>query len=75
MMPPDHLRGRVLSVNSIFISSSNELGAFQAGTSAAIFGATRSVLIGGGITLAIVIWVWQRSGDLLKLRLDRDTRA
>ncbi|WP_293369094.1 MFS transporter [Nevskia sp.] len=75
MMPPDHLRGRVLSVNSIFISSSNELGAFQAGTSAAIFGATRSVLIGGGITLGIVAWVWRRSGELLKLRLDRDAQA
>ena len=71
MMPPDHLRGRVLAVNSIFISSSNELGAFQAGTSAAIFGATRSVLIGGTITLAIVAGVWRRSRDLLVLRLDR----
>ena len=71
MMPPDHLRGRVLAVNSIFISSSNELGAFQAGTSAAIFGATRSVLIGGTITLAIVAGVWRRSRDLLALRLDR----
>ncbi len=69
MMPPDHLRGRVLAVNSIFISSSNELGAFQAGTSAAIFGATRSVLIGGSITLAIVAGVWRRSRDLLALRL------
>lgn len=73
MEPPDHLRGRVLAVNSIFISSSNELGAFQAGTSAAIFGATRSVLIGGSITLAIAAWVWRRSGDLLTLRLDRDS--
>lgn len=71
MMPPDHLRGRVLAVNSIFISSSNELGAFQAGTSAAIFGATRSVLIGGSITMAIVVGVWRRSRDLLALRLDR----
>jgi MFS family permease len=74
MMPPDHLRGRVLSVNSIFISTSNELGAFQAGTSAAVFGATRSVLIGSGLTLAIVVWVWRRSGELLRLRLDRDAR-
>jgi MFS family permease len=74
MEPPDHLRGRVLAVNSIFISSSNELGAFQAGTSAAIFGATRSVLIGGTITLAIAAWVWRRSGELLGLRLDRDDR-
>ncbi len=70
VLPPDHLRGRVLSVNSIFISSSNELGAFQAGTSASIFGATRSVLLGGSITLLIVGWVWRRSGALFKVRLD-----
>ena len=69
VMPPDHLRGRVLSVNSIFISSSNEIGAFQAGLSASIFGATRSVLIGGTITLAIVAWVWRRSRSLLAVRL------
>ena len=69
VLPPDHLRGRVLSVNSIFISSSNELGAFQAGTSAAIFGATRSVLIGGTITLAIVAFVWRRSKELFAVRL------
>lgn len=70
VLPPDHLRGRVLSVNSIFISSSNELGAFQAGTSAAIFGATRSVLIGGTITLAIVAFVWRRSKELFAVRLN-----
>jgi MFS family permease len=70
VLPPDHLRGRVLSVNSIFISSSNELGAFQAGASASIFGATRSVLIGGSITLLIVATVWRRSKDLFKVRLD-----
>jgi len=69
VMPPDHLRGRVLSVNSIFISSSNEIGAFQAGLSASIFGATRSVLIGGCITLGIVTWVWRRSRALLDVKL------
>ena len=69
VMPPDHLRGRVLSVNSIFISSSNEIGAFQAGLSASIFGATRSVLIGGSITLMIVGWVWRRSKTLFDVKL------
>lgn len=70
MVPPDHLRGRVLSVNSIFISSSNELGAFQAGASAAVFGATRSVLIGGTITLGIVAFVWRKSRELFAVRLN-----
>jgi MFS family permease len=69
VMPPDHLRGRVLAVNSIFISSSNEIGAFQAGLSAHIFGATRSVLIGGSITLLIVGYVWRKSKALLAVRL------
>ncbi|MDB5986061.1 MAG: transporter [Nevskia sp.] len=70
VLPPDHLRGRVLSVNSIFITSSNELGAFQAGASASIFGATRSVLIGGTLTLLIVGTIWRRSTDLFKVRLN-----
>ncbi len=69
VMPPDHLRGRVLAVNSIFISSSNEIGAFQAGLSAHLFGATRSVLIGGSITLLIVGYVWRRSKALFAVRL------
>lgn len=69
VMPPDHLRGRVLAVNSIFISSSNEIGAFQAGLSAHVFGATRSVLIGGSITLLIVGYVWRKSKALLMVRL------
>jgi len=69
VLPPDHLRGRVLAVNSIFISSSNEVGAFQAGLSASIFGATRSVLIGGTITLLIVSYVWRRSRALFSVRL------
>lgn len=69
VMPPEHLRGRVYAVNSIFISSSNEIGAFQAGLSASIFGATRSVLIGGAITLGIVSWVWRRSRGLYAVKL------
>jgi len=51
---PDHLRGRVLAVNSIFISCSNQLGAVESGWTAAWFGVTLSVAGGGLATIAIV---------------------
>lgn len=51
---PDELRGRVSAVNSVFISSSNELGAFRAGTMAQWVGAINAVVIGGFAILAIV---------------------
>jgi MFS family permease len=51
---PDELRGRVSAVNSVFISSSNELGAFRAGGMAALTGAVNAVVIGGFAILAIV---------------------
>ncbi|SFF26317.1 Predicted arabinose efflux permease, MFS family [Fontimonas thermophila] len=69
MIPPDHLRGRVQAVNSIFISSSNELGAFESGLAARLMGAVPSVLFGGAMTLAVVAVVWQRSRALLAVRL------
>jgi MFS family permease len=51
---PDHMRGRVSSINSIFISSSNELGAFYAGSMARLLGLVPAVVLGGCITLGIV---------------------
>jgi MFS family permease len=51
---PDHLRGRVLSVNNIFISCSNQLGAVESGWTAAMFGAVPSVVAGGLATIIIV---------------------
>lgn len=68
-VPPDHLRGRVQSVNSIFISSSNELGAFESGVAARLLGTVPSVLAGGVITCGIAARVWQRSRGLFALRL------
>lgn len=50
---PDHMRARVTSVNSIFISSSNEIGAFESGFAAQILGTVRSVLFGGSMTLCL----------------------
>jgi MFS family permease len=51
---PDEMRGRVASVNSIFIGSSNELGSFESGLAARIMGLVPSVIFGGGMTVAIV---------------------
>lgn len=68
-MSEDHMRGRVWSVNSIFVSSSNELGAFQSGLSASLFGVVPAVLLGTGITFATVAWMWRRSGELFTVRL------
>ena len=51
---PEHMRGRVASVNSIFIGSSNELGAFESGMAAKIMGLVPSVAFGGIMTLIVV---------------------
>lgn len=51
---PDHMRGRVNAVNMLFISSSNELGVFRGGISAAWLGVVPAALIGGFCTLGVV---------------------
>jgi len=59
MGTPDEMRGRVSAVNSIFIGTSNQLGEFESGLTAALFGVVPAVLIGGIGTLVVVI-VWMR---------------
>lgn len=54
LFTPQHMRGRVASVNSIFIGSSNELGTFESGTAAKLMGLVPSVLFGGIMTLVVV---------------------
>ena len=56
---PDTMRGRVNSVNSLFISSSNELGEFRAGSSAAAFGVVPAAVMGGVCTL-LVVGLWSK---------------
>ncbi|MGH8481226.1 MAG: MFS transporter [Nevskiaceae bacterium] len=68
-LPPDHLRGRVVAVNSIFVTTSNELGAFESGVAAKLLGVVPSVIFGGAMTLATVAVVWRRSRELLAARL------
>jgi predicted MFS family arabinose efflux permease len=54
---PEYIRGRVLSVNSIFIMSSNEMGQFESGVAAKLLGVVRSVIFGGAMTLLVALMV------------------
>lgn len=67
---PDEMRGRVSSVNSMFVGSSNELGAFESGLTARLFGVVRAVVLGGVMTLVIVTITGIRSKKLRNLEFD-----
>ena len=55
---PDEMRGRVSAVNSIFIGASNQLGEFESGATAALFGPVGSVVLGGvGTVLVAAAWL------------------
>lgn len=57
---PDAMRGRVSAVNSVFIGASNELGEFESGVTAALFGIVPAVVIGGVGTLTVAaLWAWR----------------
>lgn len=66
---PDDMRGRVSSVSSIFVGSSNELGSFESGVAAKIMGPVGSVVFGGCMTLAVVITTYIISPAMRKLQL------
>jgi hypothetical protein len=59
LVTPDELRGRVNAVEMVFISASNELGAFESGVAAALVGAVPAVVIGGVLTVGVAV-VWRR---------------
>jgi len=69
LFTPDEMRGRVASINSIFIGSSNELGAFESGVAAKIMGLVPSVVFGGFMTLAVVFTTIKVNKPLRKLSL------
>ncbi|MBA2249109.1 MAG: MFS transporter [Chitinophagaceae bacterium] len=64
---PDNMRGRVMSVNSMFINSSNELGQFESGIAARLLGTVRSVVFGGCMTLLVVAVTWFKAPTLRKM--------
>jgi len=66
---PEHMRGRVASVNSIFIGSSNELGAFESGMTAKLMGLVPSVAFGGIMTLIVVVTTAKINPVLSRLSL------
>ena len=69
---PDHMRGRVSSVNSMFVSSSNELGAFESGVTAKLMGTVTAVVFGGSMTLLTVLGTGIFSPAFRKLDLRKD---
>jgi predicted MFS family arabinose efflux permease len=69
LMTPDHMRGRVSAVNSIFIGSSNEIGAFESGVAARLMGLVPSIIFGGAMTILVVLGVNKVNPKLKKLDL------
>ena len=68
---PEAMRGRIASVNHVFISASNELGAFESGVAATLLGVVPSVIAGGLVTLGIVAVVAVLAPQLRRLDLGR----
>jgi MFS family permease len=66
---PNEMRGRVSAVNSIFVGSSNEIGAFESGLAAKLLGLVNSVVLGGCLTLAVVGITWKAAPQLKDLDL------
>ncbi|GAO43634.1 MFS transporter [Flavihumibacter petaseus] len=64
---PDDMRGRVMSVNSMFINSSNEIGQFESGVMARLMGLVPSVVFGGCMTLLVVVTTWFKAPSLRKM--------
>ena len=69
---PDNMRGRVSSVNSMFVGSSNELGAFESGLTARLMGTVTAVVFGGSMTLLVVLITGIISPSFRKLDLTKD---
>jgi len=67
VITPDSLRGRVASINYIFIGLSNEFGAFRSGATAALFGAVPATVVGGFAVLLVVGGVMAKWPELMKL--------
>ena len=67
--PPENMRGRVAAVNGMFVSSSNELGAFESGLAAKYLGPVIATVFGGGMTLLVVALSWAKTKDLFGVNI------
>jgi MFS family permease len=73
LLTPDNMRGRVSAVNSIFIGSSNEIGAFESGVAAKLMGLVPSIAFGGAMTILTVFGIHKSNPELKDLDLTKDT--
>ena len=64
---PENMKGRVSSLNSIFIMSSNELGAFESGFMSKFLGVIPSVVFGGMMTIGVVVFTWVKIPSIKKI--------
>jgi MFS family permease len=64
---PENMKGRVSSLNSIFIISSNELGAFESGFASRLMGVVPAVVFGGTMTIGIVVYNWIKNPTIKRL--------
>lgn len=69
LLTPDEMRGRVSAVNSMFIGSSNEIGAFESGLTAKLMRTVPAVVFGGSMTIAIAGITWLKTKSLTRLSL------
>ncbi len=74
LMTPDAMRGRVAAVNTMFVSSSNELGDFESGLMAHWLGTVRAVVTGGCITLGIVVFTFFKAPQLRNFSFDEQEK-
>jgi MFS family permease len=69
LLTPDHMRGRVSAVNSMFIGSSNEIGEFESGLTGELMGTVPSVVFGACMTLSIVTITFFKTRSLIPTKL------
>lgn len=70
LMTPNNMRGRVGAINSIFIGSSNEVGAFESGLAAKLLGLVPSIVFGGFMTILTVVVINKKNPELKKLDIN-----
>jgi sugar phosphate permease len=75
ILTPDHMRGRVSAISSMFIISSNEIGAFESGIAARAMGLVPSVIFGGIMTLAVVGATYFITPNLRKKIIDEESQT
>jgi MFS family permease len=69
LMTPDNMRGRVSAINSIFIGSSNEIGAYECGLAARVFGLVPAIIFGGSMTIIVIVIIGIAVPTLRKFEL------